>query len=190
MTERDLPAFRELLEDLYHSGLQRTPRRDKFEHVLATYFRALQSYPWPAMQAAHEHLQRTATSWPPVAAWVGALRSDVATGLPVMTGAQARAADDADRAFFEGACCVCSACTEAHVTHLPLRYVPCLDANGDVMPMKHPARSRPVLLGEWIHGYRLKRWYAARAEFYTKLEATKPKAMPAALVPTEPEEAA
>jgi hypothetical protein len=42
------------------------------------------------------------------------------------------------------------------------------------MAMKHPNRSQPVLLGEWIHGQRLRNWYAARAEFYQKLASLKP----------------
>jgi hypothetical protein len=60
------------------------------------------------------------------------------------------------------------------VTHLHLRYVPVQDRDGNVMPMKHPNRSQPVLLGEWIHGARLRGWYRARAEFYQQLEKLKP----------------
>jgi hypothetical protein len=85
-----------------------------------------------------------------------------------------KASDEAERLFYEGPLCRCPECEQANVTHLPLRYVPCLNGDGEVMPMRHPNRSQPVLLGEWIHGARLRNWYAARAAFYAKLESLKP----------------
>lgn len=186
MTGHDLPAFRQMFEDLWHSGLSRTPQRDKLESVLATYFQALETYPIGAVKAAYEHLQRTATNWPPVATWVAAIRSNPASGLPLMNPRQIRESDEAERLFYEGELCHCRECEDAHATHLPLRYVPCLDADGNVIPMQHPNRRRPVLLGEWIHGHRLKRWYAAKAAFYEKLATLGPKAMPE-VRPVEPE---
>lgn len=178
MTESDRDAFRQMFSDVFYSGLPRTPGRDKFEQVCATYFEALQPYPISGIQAAYDNLQRTATGWPPVSAWIASIRSNPVASLPQMDWRNVRESDEAEARFYEGDPCSCRECTQAGATHLPLRFVPCLDANGAVIPMQHPKRIRPVLLGEWIHGHRLKRWYATRAEFYVKLEATKPKAIP------------
>jgi hypothetical protein len=95
--------------------------------------------------------------------------------LLVMTARQASEYDHAEKLFYEGDFCACRECVDADATHLNLRYVPLLNANGETMPRQHPTKRTAALLGEWIHGHRLKRWYAARAEFYTKLEATKPR---------------
>lgn len=187
MTEHDHPAFRQMFEDLWHSGLTRTPPRDTREHVLAAYVQALESYPLSAVRSAYAHLQRTTEVWPPVAAWIAAIRQHPLSALPRMTPQQARESDEAERLFYEGALCRCRACVDASATHLPVRYVPCLDANGAVIPMQHASRRRPVLRGEWIHGDRLKRWYVARAEFYQKLDRLKPKAIPKADPHRDPE---
>lgn len=171
MTDHELSAFRELFEDLFFSGLARTPMQDRKEQVLATYFEALRPYPFAAVKAAHAQIQRAEKNWPTVSVWIAAIRSNPVSSLLLMTPEQQSESDEAERLFYEGPVCRCSECRFTHADHLPLRYVPLLDGNGRVMPIQHPNRQRPVILGEWIHGVRLKRWYAARAEFYLKLES-------------------
>ena len=176
MTPQDLPAFRELFENLLFSGLSFTPPKDKREQALATYFQALEAYDFAAVRLAYERLQHGLTKWPAVSQWVQAMPRDGRAGgvLLIMNHVQARESDDAEQRFYEGDFCRCRECVEASATHLNLRYVPCLNANGEVLEMLHPRKQRVVVLGEWIHGHRLKRWYAARAEFYEKLESLKP----------------
>jgi len=141
--------------------------------AMGAYFQTLQSYPLDRVRKGYEQLKVTATKMPVPAQWITAMpRGDNA--LPEMDWRQQKASDEAERLFYEGAFCHCAECEQANVTHLNLRYVPVQDRDGNVMPMKHPNRSQPVLLGEWLHGQRLRSWYRARAEFYQKLESLKP----------------
>lgn len=175
MTQADLPAFREMFEGLLFSGLSFTPPKDQREQALATYFQALESYSLPAVRKGYEKLQHGLAKFPAVSQWVQAMPRDGRGGeIPVMSHAQMRESDEAERLFYEGALCRCQLCEQAHVTHLPLRYVPRLDGNGDPVQQMHPRRNKPVIVGEWIHGGRLRTWYAAKAEFYQKLESLKP----------------
>lgn len=172
MTQGDFSAFAEMFQDLA-SMFRLYGNDEQRAATMGAYFQTLRSYPLDRVRRGYEQLKTTATKWPVPAHWIAAMPKGDA-GLPEMDWRQIKASDEAERLFYEGERCHCRECDEAGATHLNLRYVPCLDANGDVIPMKHPYRSRPVCLGEWTHGYRLKRWYAARAEFYEKLDRLKP----------------
>lgn len=176
MTSHDLPAFRELFDNLRFSGLSFTPPKDRTDQALATYFQALEPYPFHAVKQAYDTLQHGLTKWPAVSQWVQALpKHGLGMGeMGMMDWRQAKEWTEAERLFYEGDPCGCADCILANVTYLPTRYVPCLDANGDTIPMRHPNKPLPVLRGEWLHGFPLKRWYSARAEFYQKLETLKP----------------
>ena len=56
--------------------------------------------------------------------------------------------------------CVCAECVQAEVHEKPLRFVPD-DAQVRI-------GDREVTAGHWAHGFELKRWYKARADFYDK----------------------
>ena len=172
MTGQDIGAFSDMFHEL--ASMFRLYGTDEQKAAtLGAYFDTLRSYDLQRVRVGYEQLKTTATKWPVPAAWIAAMpRGDGA--LPEMDWRQVKDANEAERLFYEGDRCSCGECVAAHVTHLHLRYVPVLDSSGEVVPMKHPARSQPVLLGEWIHGARLRNWYAARAEFYQQLERLKP----------------
>lgn len=172
MTTADVAAFSDMFGELalmfrfYGSDEQRAA-------ALGAYFQTLQTYPLERVRRGYEQLKVTATKWPVPAQWIAAMpRGDSA--LPELDWRQVKASDEAERLFYEGPLCRCAACEQAGITHMPVRYVPCLNGDGDVIPMTHPNRSQPVLLGEWIHGPRLRQWYAAKAAFYAQLQALKP----------------
>lgn len=172
MTGHDIGTFSDMFNELA-SMFRLYGTEEQKAATLSAYFDTLRSYDLNRVRRGYEQLKTTATKWPVPAAWIAAMpRGDGA--LPEMDWQQVKAANEAERLFYEGGLCHCVECEGANVTHLYLRYVPVLDANGDVVPMKHPARSQPVLLGEWIHGMRLRKWYAARAAFYQQLEKLKP----------------
>lgn len=175
MTGQDLPAFAEMFQDLA-TIFKFYGTEDQKASALSAYFNTLQKYPLERVRQGYDNLKATAQKWPVPAQWIASMPSGQGAGLPLMSHTAARESDEAERRFYEGDLCACPECVSANVTHMPLRFVPCLDANGDVIPMLHPRTQNRRLLGEWIHGHRLKRWYAARAEFYQKLESLKPGA--------------
>lgn len=166
MTDHDLGAFADLFDDLALIGLSFTPTRDKREHAKAVYFEALRAYPFVSVRAAYQHLRETASKWPAIAQWIGAIPRNPTAGLPELVPSQMRELEEAERKGYEGDLCACGDCTAAGASHLPLRYVPVLDPQGQPVRWKHPARMQPVIMGEWLHGRRLKAWYIARAHFY------------------------
>jgi hypothetical protein len=172
MTTADYSAFVEMFGEL--ASLFRFYGTDEQRAAaLSAYFQTLQSYPLDRVRRGYEQLKVTATKWPVPAQWIAAMpRGDSA--LAPMDWRQVKASDEAEKLFYEGPLCHCVECERAHVTHLPLRYVPVLNSDGEVIPLQHPNRSQPVLRGEWIHGQRLRSWYRAKAEFYQKLESLKP----------------
>src|SRR5688572_27799250 len=172
MTSGDLSTFSDMFNEL--ASMFRLYGSDEQKAAtLSAYFDTLRNYDLNRVRRGYEQLKVTATKWPVPAAWIAAMpRGD--GQLVDMTHAQMRESDDAERLFYEGPMCRCRDCVEAHVTHLNLRYVPLLNADDEVIQLRHPLRQKAVVIGEWIHGHRLKRWYVARAEFYTKLETLKP----------------
>jgi hypothetical protein len=180
MTPQDLLAFGEMFTDLTKI-FRFYGTEDQKSASLNSYFDTLQAYSLERVRAGYEQVKVTATKMPVPAQWIAAMPKG--SELPLMTRSQAAEYDDAERKFFEGELCRCRACVEDDATHLPLRFVPCLDAHGDVITLQHPWRQKPVCLGRWIHGAELKRWWAARGAFYTALAALGPKRMPAKVVP-------
>jgi len=177
VTQADFSIFAEWFNDL--ADMFRLYARDEQKAaMLGSYFQTLEKYPLERVRLGYERLKEISSRWPHCAAWIAAMPRQDGGELSFMDWRQVKASDEAERLFYEGDLCHCRECVEASVTHLPLRYVPCLNADGELIALRHPNRSHPVYLGGWIHGYWLRNWYAARSEFYQKLEATKPKAMP------------
>lgn len=173
MTSHDLQAFSEMFRELA-SMFRLYGNEDQKAATLSAYFETLQTYPLERVRQGYEQLKTTATKWPVPAQWIAAMPKAPGADLLVMSHSQARDSDEAERLFYEGQPCPCADCVVAHVSHMPVRFVPCLDANGETISMRHPRTQKPTLLGEWIHGHRLKRWYGAKAEFYQKLASLNP----------------
>jgi hypothetical protein len=148
---------------------------DQRAAAVSAYFDTLSKFPLDRVRRGYQALKESASKFPAPAQWIAAMPRESVSDLIVMSARHASEYDDAEKKFYEGDFCSCKECTDANATHLNLRYVPCLDASGATMPRQHPTKRTAVLVGEWIHGHRLKRWYSARAEFYRKLEATKPR---------------
>lgn len=135
----------------------------------AEYFDVLRPYPIEAVSYAYESLRRKMKKWPVPADWLENLPPfGSAARLPPLTDAETAQNDDAERLGYEAAAvCECAFCVQAGC-FMPPRYVPRLDAQGQVIERRHPkSDGRAVLLGRWIHGYELKSWYAARAQYYS-----------------------
>lgn len=173
MTQADFPIFAEWFQNLA-SMFRLYASDDQRASMLGAYFQTLERFPLERVRQGYEHLKETAHRWPAPAVWIQAMPKFEGSDLPLMSHAQARASDDAERLFYEGPFCHCRDCVDAHATHLNLRYMPCLDASGQTIRLLHPRTQQPKYLGEWVHGQRLRTWYRLRAEFYDKLHALKP----------------
>jgi len=156
MTSQDLSAFSEMFRELA-SMFRLYGTEEQKASTLSAYFQTFQDYPLERVRKGYEQLKTTATKWPVPAQWIAAMPKGVLRERPLMDWRQMKASDEAERLFYEGELCTCSECADANVTHLNLRYVPCLDADGAVIEYWHPNRNKAVLLGEWIHGYPLTR---------------------------------
>lgn len=141
---------------------------DMRSKMKSEYFDVLRPYPIEAVSSAYESLRRKMKKWPVPADWLEALPPAGNTGrLMLATAAEVTENDEAERLGYEAVGrCACPRCVEAGC-FLPPRYVPRLDRDGLTFERRHPLRDgRPILLGRWLHGEDLKRWYAARAQFY------------------------
>lgn len=173
MTPQDLGQFAEWFHDLA-ATFKLYGTEDQKAATLASYFQTMQRFPLDRVRLGYEKLKETAQKWPVPAMWIGAMPKWEGADLPIADWRQAKAYDEAEQLFFEGDFCTCRECAEANATHLALRYVPCLDATGEPIKLRHPSKLKPVYAGEWIHGYRLKRWWAARGEFFATMDRLKP----------------
>ena len=142
----------------------------------AEYFAVLAPYSLEAVTDAYESLRRKMKKWPVPADWLEALpRTSSVDRLPALTGDEMRDTEEAERlAYEQPEICRCHLCVAADC-HMPPLYVPRTDREGGTLERRHPIRrGKAVLLGEWLHGQRLKAWYVARAQFYelkAKLDA-------------------
>jgi len=171
LTEYDLDRFSEWFDVLAvtHRLQASDDMRGKMK---AEYFDVLKSYPTRAVESAYQNLRRKMKKWPVPADWLENLPPfGSVTRLPMMTHEEARDSDEAESLGYERAeFCRCAVCERENATHLKSRHIPRLN-NGEVIERQHPKRQgRPVLLGRWIHGDELKRWYAGRAQFYEMKE--------------------
>lgn len=136
----------------------------------AEYFAVLRDYPVDIVQQAYETLRRRMKKWPVPADWLEAFPPfGSVERLPVATPEQIAMNAEAERLGYEPEeYCRCEICVREEATHLKSRYVPIVVGPDEkVIERRDPHRAgRPILLGRWIHGHELKRWYAARAKFY------------------------
>jgi hypothetical protein len=154
--------------------------------MLAEYFAVLEPYPIEAIESAYQSLRRKMKKWPVPADWLENLPPYGSTArLPLASPAEVAESDEAERLGYEAAAvCTCSRCVQAEC-FMPPRYVPRLDDQGQLIERRHPSRTgRALLLGRWLHGEELKRWYRARADFYA-LKAKLAEKLP---LPTSPDE--
>lgn len=151
-------------------------REDLRQKMRGEYFAVLKPYSIESVTYAYESLRRKMKKWPVPADWLEALPPTSSVDrLPAATADEIAEAEEAERLCYEQPkICQCELCVEAQC-HMPPRYVPRLDRDGHTLDRRHPGRSgAPVLLGEWLHGLRLRSWYAARGQFYelkAKLDA-------------------
>jgi hypothetical protein len=140
----------------------------------AEYFDVLRPYPYELVQMSYETLRRKMKKWPVPADWLEALppHSSVLR-LPLMHDKEIERNDYAESVGYEWpSFCQCDVCVRDGATHLKPRFVPRIDAHGNVTERRHPARQgRAIILGRWIHGAELKAWCAARADFYIRKTA-------------------
>lgn len=142
---------------------------DQRGKMQAEYFDVLRPYPLEAVRFSYESLRRKMKKWPVPADWLEALPPFGSTSrLPLLTAEEIAENDHAEKLGYEAdRVCHCDDCAAADCFMAP-HYVPRLDYRGEIQERRHPQRDgRPVLLGRWIHGHELKRWYAARANFYS-----------------------
>lgn len=171
-----LQRFSEWFDILAVTHSKSFPSEEIRRRAKAEYFDVLRSYPISAVQSAYETLRRKMKKWPVPADWLESLPPHGSTArLPLLTPEEQAQNDEAERLGYEAeAVCQCALCVAANCAQPP-RYVPLVDRDGVVIERRDERRQgRPILLGRWLHGIELRRWYAARAEFYTlkaKLEA-------------------
>lgn len=176
MDANHLSQFSEWFDVLAVTHSKSFPSEEIRARAKAEYFDVLRAYPIEAVQSSYESLRRKMKKWPVPADWLEALPPFGSTGrLPMLTPQELALNAEAERLGYEAAAvCGCPVCREAYCAQPP-RYVPQLDRDGCVIERRHPDKiGRAVLLGRWIHGQELRRWYSARAEFYAlqaKLEA-------------------
>lgn len=156
----------------------------------AEYFDILRPYPVEAVQSAYETLRRRAKKWPVPADWCEALPPcGAAARLPLMTVDEMRDTTHAEALGYEAsALCACAECMAADATHLYPRFVPRLDSDGQVFERRHPDRQgKPVVIGRWVHGAELKRWYRTRGDFYEKFKQLRAQELAAQVARRHPE---
>jgi hypothetical protein len=170
MTEDDYSTFKDWFEILAITH-RLGARGEILEKMKGEYFDVLRMHDMDRVRRAYEKLRRSAKRWPVPADWCEALPPhDPTERLPTMTRDQIRESDEAEAKFYEGDVCHCTACVAAHADHLPIRDVPRLDAQGEMIAMRHPKKRTPVYVGRWIHGQELKRWWGARGQFFSTFE--------------------
>ena len=181
MDANHLQQFSEWFDILAVTHSKGFPSEEIRGRAKSEYFDVLRSYPIEAVQSSYETLRRKMKKWPVPADWLEALPPFGSTArLPSLTQDELAMNAEAERLGYEAeAVCGCLVCREAHCAQPP-RYAPRLDRDGQIIKRRHPGRTgREVLLGRWIHGVELRRWYSARAEFYalyTKLAMEDKKA--------------
>ncbi len=156
---------------------------DQRGRMKAEYFDVLRAYPVEAVASSYESLRRKMKKWPVPADWLENLPPFGSVGrLPLASPDEIAENDEAERLGYEReTVCKCALCVAADC-YMPPRYVPRL-YQGEVIERRDPKKmGRPLLLGRWLHGEELKRWYRARADFY----ALKEKLVPQMLVALEP----
>lgn len=146
-----------------------TASEDLRVRMKAEYFDVLRPYPLEAVASSYESLRRKMKKWPVPADWLENLPPfGSVMRLPLASPEEIAENDEAEKLGYERAhVCTCQACVAADC-FLPPRYVPRI-YDGAMIERRHPTKQgRPLLLGRWIHGEELKRWYRARANFYAQ----------------------
>lgn len=168
MTERDYERFSEWFEVLAVSHRMQASE-DTRGKMKAEYFDVLRSYPFDAVEFAYQNLRRKMKKWPVPADWLENLPPFASVSrLETISADELQATDEAERLGYERVeVCHCVICQRELAAPLQSRFVPRQDGNGTVIERRHPNRvGRPIILGRWIHGNDLRRWYLARQQFY------------------------
>lgn len=186
MDVNDLPQFSTWFDVLAVTHGKGFPNEDIRTRAKSEYFDVLRPYPMEAVASAYETLRRKMKKWPVPADWLEALPPGGASRqLPVLTTAQAQESDEAEALGYERRePCRCLQCQRDGTTHMFSRYVP----RYELGERRHPNRNRTVLLGRWLHGDELRRWYIARAQFHALKETMDAKIAARAKATQTPEQ--
>lgn len=85
--------------------------------------------------------------------------------------------DRARRDYWEREPCQCKECFDAHVHGVPQRFVPIQARGVDERRCRDANQASYFCLGEWLHGWQLRRWLDAKAQFRAAFGRVGPKPM-------------
>lgn len=168
MTEHDYERFSEWFEVLAVSHRMNASEHTRGQ-MKAEYFDVLQSYPFDAVEFAYQNLRRKMKKWPVPADWLENLPPfGNVNRLEVISAEDLRETQAAEALGYEQRdVCRCAICQQELAAPLQSRFVPRQDRDGHPIERRHPGRvGRAIMLGRWIHGDELRRWYFARQQFY------------------------
>lgn len=174
MTEIDFEAFGASFQQLRRVfPLRGEP--DEIGHILRLYFKAMQRWPLDAVIAGAEVWTGKGARFPKPSEWIGAIpHGTPAVDHPPLFEDEAREHRHAIDVGYQDDPCRCYLCSEAGITHRPVRYVP--DEDDDGTNQRGMLDGHIVVRGHWAHGTELRDWYAARDKFHALLKAV-PKGM-------------
>lgn len=168
MTDSELFAFKEIFDDV-RAVFPLRGDDEEITRIMGQYFRALRRFHLHQVRTGAENCVRAMRKFPRPAEWIDGIPKYAASReITELTPAQAREWIQAELKRWEGEPCSCSLCQEAGVTHRFTRFVPEFDA--DDRDLRARIGERIITRGHWAHGDELKRYYAARDEFWEKCE--------------------
>ena len=163
MTDAELTQFGELFRNVWATLAGYKADSVELDAKLRMYWQALRSLDWRAVQRGADRLLQVETKMPKPATWRDyAFKPDPAAPLDAMTASEAHECLSAEVVKWEAAVCRCGACVESGATaaELKARFVP-LDPE---RRRAHPRSGQQTLVGHWLHGHALIRWYLAREQ--------------------------
>jgi len=168
MTDKDMPAFLELVQQLC---VVFPLRGSEFEigRLKHAHFKALRAYPLAAVRVGAEAGLKQWKHFPKPAEWIDAIppRREARADVPAMSESRAYEYRRAESLHWEDTPCDCADCTQAGVSTMPRRFVPEIDEDGRDLHMSDPLQNRIVTAGHWAHGAELAGYYLVRERFFT-----------------------
>lgn len=157
-----MPAFM----DTFKSVMIMFNVRQDADTLAAEYFKVLKPFPIRLVSEGGDKCKASLKRFPKAAEWKENIPREVGPGLSEMNSFEAADYREAESCFYEMPPCGCDLCGKAGVSHRPIRYVP------DADEPKFRLGEVVVVRGHWAHGVELKRWYAAKDAFWSKVRAT------------------
>lgn len=164
MTDAELFEFMSIFRTL----MKVFPKKTDEEGVTAigqVYFKALKRFSLGQIQTGADNYAMRGKYFPKPAEWAEAIPR-LAEGAEISQLSYADSAIwlEAERLRLDGEPCHCGACREAGVDHRLVRFVP--EDTADGRSVRARIGDRVVVRGHWAHGFELKRWYAAKEQFW------------------------